>query len=382
MADKQERTEDASPRKREEARQQGQLPRSQEIPMALGLLAALLTLRASAGATFRWLERMTEHYMRLAGQWVGEDLSIVRIEAMGWHGFQLLWAVVAPLFVVLVVVGIASNVLQTGPFFSLKPLAPKPSRISLSRGLGVFFSTRSVAEAVKSLLKVVVLSFLASQILASELPTILGLAQSGWEVVLVLMARLAYRLTLVMVIAFVVLAILDFVYQRWQYNQNLKMSKEEVKEETKQYEGDPQVKARIRSIQRDLARRRMMKEVPKATVVITNPHELAVALRYERETMQAPQVVAKGARLVAQRIKEIAREARVPIVEDQPLARALYKEVPVGGEITSNFYRAVAEILAYVYRLRQAYWWRHGTGTVARPEPRGRQEDALASVGD
>lgn len=353
MAEKQERTEEASPRKREEARAEGQLARSQEVPMALGLLAALLSLRLAAKDIFGTFERVTQYYLRLVGEWPQEDLTIPRILQMTEVGYEFLLTMMLPLFLALLVTGIASNMIQTGPFVSFKPLVPKWSRISLGRGLSALFSQRSAIEAAKSWLKVLVLGVLAWRLIAPRLPTILSLPQAGWEPVLPMMGDLAYRLALMMAISFVVLATIDYAYQRWQYNQNLKMSKEEVKEEIKQYEGDPHVRARIRSIQRDLARRRMMKKVPTASVVITNPHEIAVALEYDRERMNAPCVVAKGERLIAQRIKEIAREHGVPIVEDRPLAQALYREVPLGAEITVNFYKAVAEVLAYIYRVRR-----------------------------
>lgn len=360
MADKQERTEEASPRKREEARAEGQLARSQEIPMAFGLFAALMSLRVSAGDMFGTFQRVTQRYLRLIGEWPGEDLTIQRIQRMTGSGFEFVFAIMFPLFIALMVTGLVSNLIQTGPYISLKPLTPKWSRISLGRGFSALFSQRSVVEAAKSWLKVSVLAVLAWRIIARRLQEIISLPQSGWEPVLPIMGDLVYRLALMMVLAFLVLAVIDYAYQRWQYNQNLKMSKEEVKEEMKQYEGDPQVKARVRSIQRDLARRRMMKNVPKASVVITNPHEIAVALEYDRETMRAPRVVAKGERLIAAKIKEIARENDVPIVEDRPLARSLFREVPLGAEITANFFKAIAEVLAYVYRLRK---------TPARPAP-------------
>ena len=199
----------------------------------------------------------------------------------------------------------------------------------------------------------ILLLSLAYRMIINQVPMILALPRGGHEPVIKVMTWLVYRLALVMVIVFTILAAIDYVYQRWRHFQNLRMSREEVKEETKQYEGDPQTKGRIRSIQRDLARQRMMGDVPEASVVITNPTEIAVALKYEQDSMEAPRVVAKGQRLIAQRIKALAKENRVPIMEDKPLARAIYAEVPLGGEIGSQYYRAVAEILAYVYRLRR-----------------------------
>lgn len=355
MADKQERTEEASPRKKEEARSEGQVARSPEVSIALGMIAALMALRISSGGMFTWLERVTQRNLRMVGDNAHTELTVRHIQSLTLEGVNFLLMILSPLFIALVVTGLTSNLVQVGPFFSLKPLKPKFNRISLGKGFGALFSKRSIVEAIKSVVKIILLSCLAYNLIAGELPRLMMLPSAGWEAVLPVMMMLVYRLAFWMAIIFVLLAALDYTYQRWQYNQNLKMSKEEIKEETKQYEGDPQVKARIRSVQRDVARRRMMNEIPTASVVITNPHELAIALQYDREAMGAPKVVAKGARLIAARIREIARENNVPIVEDKPLARALYKSVPIGREIPGDYYKAVAEVLAYVYRLKRSY---------------------------
>ena len=353
MADEQEKTEDPSPRKIEEAREEGTVARSSEVPIALGLLAAILALRVSAQSIVTNLEHVMKFYFSAVGQYVGEDVTIMRIEELSGHSVRFLVAIMGPLFLTLFCMALFSNLIQIGPMFSVKALAPKLSRVSLSKGLGSMFSQRSIVEAVKGLLKVILLLSLAYRMIINQVPMILALPRGGHEPVIKVMTWLVYRLALVMVIVFTILAAIDYVYQRWRHFQNLRMSREEVKEETKQYEGDPQTKGRIRSIQRDLARQRMMGDVPEASVVITNPTEIAVALKYEQDSMEAPRVVAKGQRLIAQRIKALAKENRVPIMEDKPLARAIYAEVPLGGEIGSQYYRAVAEILAYVYRLRR-----------------------------
>ncbi|MBT3266539.1 flagellar biosynthesis protein FlhB [Candidatus Poribacteria bacterium] len=353
MADEQEKTEDPSPRKIEEAREEGTVARSPEVPIALGLLAAILALRVSAQSIVTNLEHVMKFYFSAVGQYVGEDVTIMRIQELSLHSVRFLVAIMGPLFLTLFCMGLFSNLIQVGPMFSVKALMPKLSRVSLGKGLGSMFSQKSIVEAVKGLLKVILLLSLAYRMIINQVPMILALPLAGHEPVIKVMTWLVYRLALVMVIVFTILAAIDYVYQRWRHFQNLRMSREEVKEETKQYEGDPQTKGRIRSIQRDLARQRMMGDVPEASVVITNPTEIAVALKYEQDSMEAPRVVAKGQRLIAQRIKALAKENRVPIMEDKPLARAIYAEVPLGGEIGSQYYRAVAEILAYVYRLRR-----------------------------
>lgn len=353
MADEQEKTEDPSPRKIEEAREEGTVARSSEVPIALGLLAAIMALRLSAGTIVSTLQRVMRFYFSAVGQYVSEDLNIPRILELSHYSLRFLVEIMAPLFGVLICMAIFANLIQVGPMFSTKVLMPKMNRISLGKGLGQIFSQRSVVEAAKGFVKVVLLLALAYRMIINQVPMILGLPLAGHEPVLKIMAWLVYRLALVMVLVFMILAAIDYVYQRWRHFQNLRMSREEVKEETKQYEGDPQTKGRIRSIQRDLARQRMMGDVPEASVVITNPTHIAVALKYEQDSMEAPKVVAKGERLIAERIKALAKEHRVPIMEDRTLARAIFNEVPVGGEISSQYYRAVAEILAYVYRLRR-----------------------------
>ncbi len=337
----------------EEARQEGTVARSQEVSIALGLLAAIMALRISAPTIVKTLQRVMQYYFSGIGEFVGEDLTVARIQSLSGRSVEFLVAIMGPLLITLAAMAVFSNLIQVGPMFSVKSLEPKLNRISLGKGLGSMFSQRSVVEAIKGMAKVVLLLALAYRMIINQVPTILALPMVGHEPVLKMMAWLVYRLALVMVVVFMILAAIDYMYQRWRHFQNLRMSREEVKEETKQYEGDPQTKGRIRSIQRDLARQRMMGDVPEASVVITNPTEIAVALKYEQDSMDAPRVVAKGQRLIAQRIKALAKENRVPIMEDKPLARAIYKEVPLGGEIGSQYYRAVAEILAYVYRLRR-----------------------------
>jgi flagellar biosynthetic protein FlhB len=211
---------------------------------------------------------------------------------------------------------------------------------------------RSIVELVKNVIKLIIVSFVAYLTIKGQMREMLLLNSAPVGGLLLFVLKLSYTVIMRIVLVLIVLAILDYAYQRYEHEKNLKMTKQEVKDERKQLEGDPQVKSRIRRIQIEMARRRMMREVPKATVVVTNPTFIAIALRYEPEEMDTPVVVAKGKRLIAERIRQIAADAGVPIVEDKPLARAMYDKVEIGDRIPVEFFTAVAEILAYVYRLK------------------------------
>jgi flagellar biosynthetic protein FlhB len=224
-------------------------------------------------------------------------------------------------------------------------------------GLKNLMSLRNLAELVKSPLKVLLIGGLAYLTVAQEAATLVQLSDMGPVQGFQIVGRITFLVLVRVTLGVLVLALADYAFQHWQHERSLRMTKEEIKEELRQSEGDPLVRARVKSLQRQIAMRRMMAEVPKASVVITNPAHLAIALRYDEGTMRAPKVVAKGARLIAERIKEIAKEHGVPLVENKPLARSLFKAVSVGQEIPSAFYRAVAEILAYVYALK-GYWRR------------------------
>jgi flagellar biosynthetic protein FlhB len=218
-----------------------------------------------------------------------------------------------------------------------------------------FVSLKSLVELGKSIIKILFIGGIAYLILKSDLEEFPNLIQQEVGQIVVFIARVSLKLFFLVSLAMIVLAVLDYIYQRWQYEQDLKMTKQEVKDEFKQSQGDPKVKARIRGVQLEMARRRMMEAVPEADVVITNPTHLAIALKFDSREMIAPRVVAKGAGFVAQRIREIAEENRIPLVEEKPLAQALYKMVEIGDYIPAELYRAVAEVLAYVYRLKGMY---------------------------
>jgi flagellar biosynthetic protein FlhB len=265
------------------------------------------------------------------------------------HLGSMLW----PLLLTLFGLTLACHVLQTGLFFSFNSLAPKWSHINPAQGLQRILSMQGLSEMVKSLLKIGLLGYVVYRAIAGEVEhflmlqarDVLSIAQYIGTSSMHVCVRASYVMVL--------LAVIDYAWQRWQFEKSLRMSKQEIKEENKAQEGDPQIKARIRSIMREMARKRMMQEVPKATVVVTNPTHLAIALAYRRDEMIAPQVVAKGAGYVAERIKAMAREHDIPLVENKPVAQQLYRTVDLGGAVPEALYKAVAEILAYVYRLHK-----------------------------
>jgi len=263
-------------------------------------------------------------------------------------------SVVGPLLAVLFVIGAAVGVAQAGFHVSSKPLVPDWGRLSWAKGWKRIFSTRSLARGFSSVAKVSAVALLVLWVLHHQVDDISIAGHGTVERATALGWRLAVFLAMAIAAAMVVIGLLDYLFQRWRHEQDLKMTRRELEEERKEEEGDPHMRARIRKLQREVGQRRMMQDVPNATVVITNPTHIAVAIQYERGLMSAPKVVAKGADLLAMQIRQIAERHDVPVLERKPLARALYLAVDVGEEIPAEFYHAIAEILAYIYRLSRA----------------------------
>ncbi|MBT8330766.1 MAG: flagellar biosynthesis protein FlhB [Deltaproteobacteria bacterium] len=281
---------------------------------------------------------------------VATDLS-----ALATAMFKKVFLILVPFFVPVVIVALAGNIGQIGFEMHTKPLRPKLSKFNPVAGLKKLVSSKSLVELVKSIFKIVIVGSVAFGVVKKEMTKFPALIQQEVSDILLFIASVAFEIFFYVCLILIILAALDYIYQRWRHEENLKMTKQEVKDERKQSEGDPKIKARIRKVQMEMAARRMMEAVPDADVVITNPVHLAIALKFDSAEMIAPTVVAKGAGPVAQKIKEIARENEVPIVEDKPLAQALHKMVEIGEFIPAELYRAVAEVLAYVYRLKGMY---------------------------
>jgi flagellar biosynthesis protein FlhB len=348
----QEKTEPASDHKREEARRKGKVARSVELNSALVLLFGLLILYVGGGTLASGMAEIARTAFMRSGHLAvtGEN-----VHALFGGGVVRIGLLLAPVVFGIMVVGLASSYMQVGFVYSPEVLRPTFDKLNPMQGIRkIMVSRRSLVELGKSLAKVFVVglvAYWAIEDVIAESPT---LVDSDPMAVMGYLGDAAYGLGVKAGLAFLVLAIADYFFQRFEHERDLRMSKEEVKEETKSTEGDPQVKGRIRSIQRRIAYRRMMQDVPKADVVVTNPTHLAVALKYDAEDMRAPSVVAKGADLVALKIREIAAAHDVPIVEDKPLAQALFRSVEIGQEIPEKLFQAVAQLLAYIYRIRQA----------------------------
>jgi flagellar biosynthetic protein FlhB len=344
-----EKTEDATPKRKEEARKKGQVARSIEINSAFVILAAFFALKVVGGYIYTELA----DYMRLAfTSFSAADFTAESVQLLFINFAIVLFKAILPVMLVIALVGLISNLIQVGFMFSLEPLMPQFSRINPLSGFKRVFSKRSLVELLKSIIKITIVSYFVYRFIlktSGEVPKLIGaeLADS-------LNTAVSFTLDLVFQISavMIVLAAVDFLYQTWEHKQSLKMSKQEVKEEYKQMEGNPQIKGKIKERQRAFAMQRMMQEVPKADVVVTNPTHFAVALKYD-QSMAAPVVVAKGQDFIAQRIKEVARENKVTIVENKPLARSLYSAVDIGSSVPPELYQAVAEVLAYVYRLKK-----------------------------
>ncbi len=344
-----ERTERATPKRREQARGEGKVARSTELTNALALLAGVAALSFLGGGL---MHRLSDLFRGL----LSASPSAFASEGGIYRAFQQLalqiTMILLPFMVALVAVGIGSNVLQVGFMLTGKPLTPRWSLLDPVEGFKRIVSLRSVTELVKSILKISIIGLIAWLTLKSDIDRLVPLTGSDGPILVSQVGATTVRLGLRVALALLVLGILDYGYQRWEYERSIRMSRQELEEEQKQTEGDPRVKARVRMAQRLLARRRMMIDVAKADVVVTNPTHYAVALKYDRQTMPAPLVVGKGIRKLAERIKDVARENRVPIVEDPPLARLLYRECEVGSAIPVSVYQAVARVLAYVWKLR------------------------------
>jgi len=345
----QEKTEKATPKRRQEARKKGQVAQSREIPSVLVLLFAL-GFFFFAGS---WMFCNISEIMRESFQ----NIGTLHLQDVSFNTFLSgilikIVVVLMPLMLVILVAGVGANLLQFGFLFNTESISPKLSKLNPISGIRKLFSVKSLAELLKSLFKIAIVGCIAFITVRGDLINIPSLIQMDVEEIVYYIGRASFKICFSTCLVLILLAALDYAFQRWQYEKELKMTKQEVKDESKQTEGDPAIKARIRSIQREMAQRRMMDDVPKADVVITNPTSLAIALKYDAEAMMAPKVIAKGAGFIAESIKKLAEEKAIPIVEDKPLAQTLYKAVEIGGYIPNELYRAVAEILAYVYRLK------------------------------
>jgi len=344
-----EKTEDASSRKLNKAREEGQVAKSLEIPSVFVLLGGVTALYATA--LFFYQNCVEVFHYNLVFDRVPE-LNPADLTALLIYHAKKMFLMCLPVFAAVCVVALVANIAQVGFHASWRALEPKLSKLNPINGFKQKFSSRAVIEFVKSLVKIAVISVVCYLATKGELSSVLTLYDNSITQILLFLLVKSFWIFIKVCIVMALVAILDYTFQKWKFLEDQKMTKKEVKDERKQTEGDPAVKSRIRQLQMTAARKRMMADVPDADVVVTNPTHLAVALKYDKEEMDAPTVVAKGAGAVAANIRKIARENDVPVVEDKPLARNLYKSVDIGGQVPLEYYQAVAELLAYVYGLK------------------------------
>ncbi len=350
-----EKTEEPTAKKKQDTRKEGKVPKSKELSSGVELIALFLILKF-------WVGHMGENFMKLFseiyekipayttywnGRIVREDYKILINNVYVKLLVQLL-----PFFVVGIVIAVGVNMLQFKFQISTKPLKPKFSKLNPISGMKRMFSKDKIVELIKSIAKIVLIMFMVYTTVKDDWVYLVKFYGMPLNQAIEAIGNIVINMGLKISLVFMIVAFVDLIYQRRKFNNDIKMTKQEVKDEYKNAEGDPQIKGKIRSKMREASQRRMMQDVPKADVVITNPTHFAVAIKYDASTGSAPIVLAKGADYVAQKIKEIARENQVEIVENKPLARMLYANVDVGQEVPPELYQAVAEVLAMVYKMQ------------------------------
>ena len=344
-----EKTEPATPKKRQEAREKGQVAKSMDLPAAFILLFAFLSFYLFGGF-------MKEHligvFRSIFNDFLLMELTANNSMVLFEQLLKQIMMILAPIFAIAIIIAVLGNYLQFGFLLTGEPLMMKFSKINPLEGVKRMFSMRSLIEFLKSLLKMGIIGFVVYTTLWGEKEHIMLLAHLPVEEIMAFTTTLTLNLGVKIGVILVVLAIFDFMYQKYEHEKGLKMSKQDIKDEYKKTEGDPLIKGKIREKQRRMALQRMMQDVPKADVVITNPTHFAVALKYDGTKMQAPTVIAKGTDYIALKIKQVAKSNDIVTVENKPLARALYAQVEIGEAIPADMFQAVAEVLAYVYKLK------------------------------
>jgi len=345
-----EKTEKATPKRRQEARKKGHVFWSRELVSSMVLFSTFLAIRFSWNYIFMYFRDIFTYIIR---EYSYKDLNdLHNLYNLSLNSIELFFILVLPIISITFIVGIIMNLLQVGFVFSSKPLEFNLNKLNPVEGFKRIFSKRSMVELLKSLIKIMVVLYILYSILSSELKNIPQLLDMDIKALSSYIGLFITGIGIKVSLIFIGLGILDYIYQWWDFEKSIKMSRQEIKDELKETEGNPQIKAKIKEKQRRLSLRRMIFEVPKADVVITNPTHYAVALLYDRETMNAPKVVAKGKDFIALKIIEVAKENKVMIVENKVLAQTLYKTVDIDEEIPYDLYQVVAEILAYVYSIK------------------------------
>ncbi len=350
-----EKTEEPTGKKLSDARKEGQVAKSKEIANAFGILALFIILKVYVGTIgTRFIESFHVVYGQIPElvKMYNGNLSVASLQVLLRSMMLRLLTIIAPVLLIGVMVAVICDIVQVKWRPTTKPIKPKFSKLSPVKGFARIFSPNSLVELLKSLLKLVVIGYVVYSYLKGRVGQIFLLYDITLNQAIGLIGEIAIDLGIRIAMVYMVIAFLDFWYQKWKFRQDMKMTKQEVKDEYKNQEGDPQVKAKQKQRMREASMRRMMSQLPEADVVITNPTHYAVAIKYDPEKYDAPYVLAKGEDYLAQKIKDVAREHEIEIVENKPLARMLYANVEIGGLIPPELYQAVAEVLAFVYHLK------------------------------
>ncbi|MFT5726658.1 MAG: flagellar biosynthetic protein FlhB [Desulforhopalus sp.] len=343
-----EKTEDPSNKRRQDFRKKGQVVQSKEVQTAALFTVVLLFWIYYLPTFWTNLTTLLFSLWQASGQF---EITPASTMNLAFFLLQQIAYLMAPLFVLVLIVAFFSSVFQFGWLLTAKPLTPDFSKMNPISGMARFVSKKSMLEVVKSVLKVLLIGFIGYSTVLNNFEEALILVDVSIVSAISFLGRVALTIFAKICALLIFLAFLDFMFLKWEMEEKMKMTKQEVKEEFKQSEGDPHVKAQIRSIQQEMARKRMMADVPKADVVVTNPTHLSVAIQYDSEKMDAPLIIAKGADFIAMRIREIARENEIPIIENPPVARLLHN-LEIGEHVPEDLFKAVAEILAHVYSLK------------------------------
>ncbi len=349
FAENSDKTEKATPKKRQDLRKKGQVMQSRELPANLILLILFISMRILGNFLYQESWAVFHMFFTETSTFSLEDPS----EIMRLATFVILQIakMTAPFFLIAILVGVLGTYVQIGFLFTFEPLKPKFSNINPLKGLKKLFSTRSLFELAKSLAKVVVVAWVAWSSIQGEFTNMMKLMDLELGPLALYIINAALDIAIKICFALLAITVVDFFFQWRRHEKDIRMSKQEIKEEYKQMEGNPEIKSKIKQKQREVSMRRMLKDVPKADVVITNPTHFAVAIKYDPQKMPAPYVLAKGVDFMAQRIKDVARENKIHLMENKPLAQALYQSVDIGQAVPPDLYKAVAEVLAFVYSL-------------------------------
>jgi len=352
FADGPEKTEEPTAKKLRDARKEGQVAKSMELIMASGLATLFIVLKVFTGFFGNRFIEVFKKYYQIIDKYANSSFSQATAEGMLGDGILIIIMTCLPVFVAGVIISFVVVLFQVKWMISPKLIAPKLSKISIINGFKRIFSKEKLVQLILELVKIVIICVIAYNTLKKEWNLLYLLYQYDLQPAILLVGNLIIDLGLKISLIFLAIGFADYIYQRMKFKKEMMMTKEELKKELKEDQGDPIVKSRIRSKMREVSMRRMMQSLPKADVVITNPTHLAAAIKYERDVDAAPVLIAKGADYLAERIKKIAKENDVPIVENKPLARMLYYNVEIGDQIPQELYQMTAEVLAYVYSLK------------------------------